>query len=94
MKVIHTAMFVILQRFPERAETIKRLFSESKDFQCACEDFRQCRSALRFWKQSMKAEAPARRLEYATLLRELEQEIEQRVIEAGSPEAVSTRFSE
>jgi len=85
MKVIYTPMFLILERFPEHAETIKRLFSESEDFQTACEDFRQCRSALGYWNQSEKAGAPARRLEYTTLLRELEQEIEQRLMEAGEP---------
>ena len=85
MNVIYTPMFIILERFPEHAETIKRLFSESEDFQTACEDFRLCRSALGHWNQSEKAAAPARRLEYATLLRELEQEIEQRLMEAGEP---------
>jgi len=85
MNVIHTAMFLTLERFPDRAEMIKRLFSESEDFQTVCEDFRQCSTALRYWNQSMKADAPARRLEYAALLRELEQEIEQRLIEEGEP---------
>ena len=83
MNVIHTALFVILERFPDRAEMIKRLFSKSEDFQTACEDFRQCSTALRYWNQSMKADAPARQREYETLLRELEQEIEQRLKEDG-----------
>jgi hypothetical protein len=56
-----------------------------------CEDYRQCAEALRHWNESASEEAPARRKEYAALLRDLEAEILQRLDEfrysqKGTPE--------
>jgi len=75
MTVIKNAIFSVLERFPERTDRIKQLFSDSKDFQTVCEDYRQCNEALLHWNQSAEEIAPARRQEYQSLLRELEEEI-------------------
>lgn len=47
-----------------------------------CEDYHKCSQALNYWNQSTEVVAPARRKEYAAVLHELEQEIEQRLIKA------------
>lgn len=75
MPVIQTSLFIVLKRFPDRKDTIKRLFRESESFQIMCEDHRRCAEALRHWNESASDEAPARREEYAALLRDLEAEI-------------------
>lgn len=64
-----------MKRFADRGDTVKRLFRESETFQSVCEDYRRCAAALRHWNQSASDEAPARREEYAALLRDLEGEI-------------------
>ena len=81
MTVIKNAIFPVMERFPGTADTIKRLFSESEDFQSLCEDYRRCSEALRHWDKSAEEDAPARRQEYQALLRELEEEIEQNLNE-------------
>ena len=75
MSVIQTSVFTVVKRFPDRKEAVKRLFRESDTFQTVCEDYRRCVEALRHWNQSASEEAPARREEYAALLRDLETEI-------------------
>ena len=75
MTVIHSNLFHVVKRFPDRKEAVKRLFRESDTFQTVCEDYRRCAEALRHWNQSASEEAPARREEYAALLRDLETEI-------------------
>jgi len=73
--VIQTSVFTIVKRFPDRGDTVKQLFKESETFQNVCEDYRRCAEALQHWNQSASDEAPARREEYAALLRDLEAEI-------------------
>ena len=75
MPVIQTSVFTVVKRFPDRVDTIKQLFKENETFQSVCEDYRRCAEALHHWNQSASDEAPARREEYATLLRDLEAEI-------------------
>jgi hypothetical protein len=75
MGVINSAIFFILERFPERREVIRRLFSASNSFQTLCEDFRQCHEAQQYWARSTETDAPARRREYRALQRELAGEI-------------------
>ena len=75
MSVIPPGLFIVLKRFPERKDGIKRLFKENGDFQSVCEDYRNCAEAVRYWNQSDSEEAPARREEYGVLLRDLEAEI-------------------
>ena len=75
MAIIKSGVFHVLEKFPDHAEDIKRLYKENQDFQIMCEDYRQCSTALRYWNRSASEEAPARREEYGMLLRDLEEEI-------------------
>jgi hypothetical protein len=84
MGVINSAIFAILERFPDSKDAIKHLFSANGDFRILCEDFRQCSQALAYWNQSTNADATARRQEYEVLQRELEDEINQILDEAES----------
>ena len=84
MGVINSAIFTILERFPESKDTIKRLYCTSIDFQILCEDLCKCDRALAYWAQSAKADAPERQEEYQALQRELENEINRFLDEAES----------
>jgi hypothetical protein len=82
MPILHTSLSVVLAKFPEHTNRIKRLFSENSSFQAQCEDYLRCSKALKYWSQSASEEAPARTEEYGTLLRDLMQEILQSVSES------------
>jgi hypothetical protein len=75
MAVIEPSLFGIFMRFPDRKKSAKKLFYENEEFKSICEDYRKCCAALRYWRQSSEESAPARKLEYAALLQELEEEI-------------------
>jgi hypothetical protein len=75
MTVIQNSIFQVLEKFPDRAGDIKRLYKENQDFQIICEDCRQCAEALRHWNRANEKEAPVRRQEYAQLFQELMDEI-------------------
>ena len=75
MTVVKTSVFSVAKRFPDRKETVIRLFNKSENFQSICEDYRRCAEALRHWNESASEEACARREEYAALLQDLETEI-------------------
>lgn len=68
---------LLVERFPEEGEALRRLFQESLSFQSLCDDYQECLAALQNWQQSISEEAPAWRDEYALLLLELEQEVSQ-----------------
>lgn len=72
-----TGLSLIMDRFPEERQALRRLFQESLSFQSLCNDYRECLAALQNWQQSTSDEAPAWRDEYANLLLELEQEVRQ-----------------
>ena len=82
MPVIQTSVFTVVKRFPDRNDTVKQLFKKSETFQSVCDDYRRCAEALRHWNESASEEAPARREEYAALLRDLEAEILQNLNES------------
>ena len=75
MTVIKSSVFHVLEKFPDRAGEIKRLYRASQDFQTVCEDYRQCAEALHHWNQSDEKAASIRRQEYAQLVQELMDEI-------------------
>jgi hypothetical protein len=75
MRVISNSVFSVLDQFPDHKRAIMRFFKEHEDFQDLCEDYRQCVDALRYWNRSDDKDAPARRMEYRTLLLELAAEI-------------------
>ncbi len=82
MPVIREGLFTICKRFPDHKNEVKRLFGESETFQAVCEDYMRCAEALGYWNQSDSEEAPARREEYAALLKDLEAEILQSLNES------------
>lgn len=82
MTVIRKGLFSVMERFPNHTDIVKRLFRESETFQAVCEDYMRCVEALRYWNQSDSEEAPARREEYAALLKDLEAEILQNLDES------------
>ena len=75
MTIIKSSVFHILEKFPDRAGDIKRLYKKNQEFQTICEDYRQCAEALHHWNQSNQKEAATRRQEYEQLLQELVDEI-------------------
>jgi len=72
-----TGLSLIMDRFPEERQALRRLFQESLSFQSLCNDYQECLAALQDWQHSTSEEAPAWRDEYANLLLELEQEVRQ-----------------
>lgn len=82
MPILYTGLPLVLSKFPDHKDKIKRLFRENETFQSLCEDYRQCSNALKYWNQSASEEALARREEYWTLLRDLAKEILQNVNES------------
>jgi hypothetical protein len=65
----------ILERFPDRSESIALLMDENPEFRTMCEDYDDCVNALRHWVHSKEPEAATRSSEYRTLIQELEEEI-------------------
>jgi HEPN domain-containing protein len=82
MAVIQPSLYILLDRFPERKETIKALFKNNESFRTLCQDYRRCSEALQHWNQSLDEDAAARMREYEALLRDLEEEILENVNES------------
>jgi len=82
MPVVQTSLTVVLARFPEHADRIKRLFRQNATFRAECEDYRQCFRALEYWNQSGAHCGPSRREEYGALMKDLEEEILQTLKES------------
>jgi hypothetical protein len=74
-KFAETGLSLIMERFPEEGQALRRFFQESLSFRSLCNDYRECLAELRHWQQSISEEAPAWRDEYIHLLLELEQEV-------------------
>jgi len=72
-----TGLLLIVERFPEERQALRRLHEASQSIQSLCNDYLECRAALRDWRQSTAEEAPVWRAEYTQLLLELEQEVRQ-----------------
>ena len=67
----------LIERYPEYADVIERLFVKDEMFFSLCEDYQVCSAALQHWNRIDSEEAPERRQEYASLLTDLEEEIHQ-----------------
>jgi hypothetical protein len=65
----------IVARFPQHRGSLERLYTRSESFRSLCDDIRECLAALETWTQSTAEEAPVYSKEFATLLRELEEEL-------------------
>ena len=70
-----TGLSLLVERFPEKGQALRRLFQESLSFQSLCDDYQECLAELQNWQQSTSEEANAWRDEYAHLLLELETEV-------------------
>ncbi len=79
--VLKPAIFAVIKVFPDHEKSIKRLYKESELFQDLCESYQKCVEALKHWNASNLDEAPARREEYGTLLKEIEADILQEINE-------------
>ncbi len=77
--VVQPSIFTVIKLLPDHKESIKRLYKECKLFRDLCESYQKCSEALKHWNASNLKEAPARRKEYATLLREIEADIIQEI---------------
>ena len=75
MPVVKNSLFLVVQRFPNRKESVRKLFRESESFRSLCDDFSSCSEALERWNRSSSPEVPQLREEYKDLLQELEKEI-------------------
>ncbi len=82
MSVIPPSLFIVMKRFAERKNAIRRLFMGSEKFRNICEDYQRCAEAVQHWNHSASEEAPARREEYAALLRDLEEEILENLLDS------------
>ena len=81
MSASETSLTSVLERFPDRKDTLKQLFREKRSFQTLCEDRRRCAEALKYWCRSDAEEAEERKNEYSELLLDLEIEIVQNITE-------------
>jgi hypothetical protein len=73
----NAALASVLENFPEAVARIRELFLQNPDFQSLCEDYRECLTHWRYWRQSASEQAPDYCKIYADLLQELEQEVRQ-----------------
>lgn len=62
----------VINRFPHRELSIRRLFAHSAEFRAICEDYEEALAALRRWET---ANCDAKAQEYHALVAELEMEI-------------------
>lgn len=75
MAVVHSSIFRVIRRFPERREDILRLFYECEGFRNTCEDYRKCIDAIEYWDNQASEQSFARQTEYEELFRSLEAEL-------------------
>ena len=83
MPVIHSGLFLVMKRFPERKDELRRMYRASESFQSTCHSYQKCSDALGYWSKSEHEEAPNRQREYSDLLRELEKDILQSLEDGG-----------
>ncbi len=75
MAVIHSGLFLIMKRFPDRKDALLQMYRISESFHSICANYQECFEALRYWAESEHETAPERHREYESLLHELEQDI-------------------
>ena len=70
-----TDLLTILQRhFPEESDTIRQRLDEDPTLKEIEENYRDCVTALQYWRGSEAPEAHTRIREYSTFSKEIEQE--------------------
>ena len=75
MPIVQTGISIVLEKFPDHTDKVKRLFRQDRTFQEQCEDYRECCKALEYWNRSDKPNGLSRKQEYEEILKELEREI-------------------
>ena len=65
--------------FPDKNTHIDLLIEKDPEFLTMCEDYNICVDALQYWEQSKEPEAKTRVDEYRTLVRELQDEIAEKL---------------
>lgn len=66
---------IVINRFPEHADSLKKHFLRNTKFRGICEDYRRCLRALVYWTEVKGKESERPREDYAILLTELDNEI-------------------
>jgi hypothetical protein len=74
-------MRFVIDAFPEYRKKIEILYKDNGVFKELCDHYDLCTKTRDSWKESRKKEGPERRIEYEELLRGLEEEIHQYLIE-------------
>ncbi len=75
MAVIRPGLFLIMQRFPDRKDLLRKRYLSSENFQAICKDYHICSEALTYWAESEHEKAPDRYNEYLELMHEMESDI-------------------
>ena len=75
MKIISPGLFLVMNRFPDRKNTLRQLYRSSETFESLCLNYQKCSDALVYWGKSEGKQATDRHEEYSELLLELELEI-------------------
>ena len=75
MTVIHSGLFLIMKRFPDRKDALLHMYRKSDSFKSICDSYQECFEALRYWAESEHETAVDRHREYESLLHDLEQDI-------------------
>lgn len=81
--MVPSKVFHVLKRFQDRKEIVLELLHKDKDFRSICYDYDRCARALELWIRSDRNEASVRRMEYANLLDELDQELSRHIDEVA-----------
>jgi hypothetical protein len=72
---MNRSLHIVTERFPERAQTIKRLFTHNESFHCLCDDYLAVVDLLQKQNDSTSENATGNVDELRTLMTELEQEM-------------------
>lgn len=84
MNQVEDILALVKSAFTGQDQLIEHAFEESDSFRSLCEDYHACVVALERWKQRKTPDASQRQQEYASLLVDLDREI-QAWLEAGPP---------
>lgn len=75
----------VIERFPERVQTVRLLYLRDERFRAICEDFTLAISALQRFEQRPDASLRPEVDDYRTLVRELEEELRVHLMAADGP---------
>ena len=73
--IMNNHPLLIFERFPDKNHLLTHRMATDSEFYALCQDYEICLKALHYWTASSELEARDRRVEYRTLVHELEEEI-------------------